>query len=275
LCQALLRRIGTQHMASQEEHGNRTLRHIFGSPQRAGRSWADLVDSSQESPPPPPAPVLERSYDEQAVGIESGQNDLSARMQAVMEMGKGPIDFGLLKEDFMEATSTSSNYPATSTFEGREMPIVPDFATSSQSFNPVSLTARPRKRFDPIRFLQRRSIDKNSEQITILNRTTQSRPQNSRKTGREKQGAVPLSQADWERRFQKRLRAIAGVKDSLEYKNYIAQRPISERRKEDPVTPNAEDRKVPKRSWEFAISEWRKELKSWCVEKENDVEMAI
>jgi hypothetical protein len=71
------------------------------------------------------------------------------------------------------------------------------------------------------------------------------------------------SEEEWQHRIGKRHKAIATIKEFPEYLNYIAIRPRSERRPGEPQTPQAEDRNLSKRRWEYEIQQWRSLLKQW------------
>eukprot|EP00973_Karenia_brevis_P023925 3298936-Karenia_brevis.AAC.2 len=61
------------------------------------------------------------------------------------------------------------------------------------------------------------------------------------------------SEVTWQRREQKRNAAVRAIKASPEYKSTIRPRP---------KTPDAFNRTISKRQWEFSIQEWRRELRT-------------
>jgi hypothetical protein len=195
---------------------------------------------------------LERSYDEQANGLESGQDNLTARLETVMEMEKGPINFGLLKEDFMAAPSSSSRDMSAASSSGiNANPDAPSLAAVPHA------VARTRP-FSAARARQ------------WLNKPSRKDKKDVERTRRNNPVA---SEAEWQHRIWKRERAVEGVKKSALYLAYRQNRPLEERTEDDPKTPDAKDRSLPKRKWEYEIQQWRKKIRIWLHgDEEEDVD---
>merc|ERR1712187_985036 len=90
--------------------------------------------------------------------------------------------------------------------------------------------------------------------------TSAKRARDSVSSASSQQGSeLPL----WERRVQKRRLAVLAGRTSPEYLAYIQARPRELRRKDEPVTPNAEDPSISKRTWDDEVSAWRMGLRKW------------
>jgi hypothetical protein len=206
---------------------------------------------------------LERSYDEQANGIESGQDNLTSRLETVMEMEKGPINFGLLKEDFMSAPSSSRDTPAASSSGINANADAPSlaaagFALSSDGAIISSSVPRAVAKTRPFSASRARQW---------LNKPSGKNKKDEERTRRNNPVA---SEAEWQHRIWKRERAVEGVKKSALYLAYRQNRPLEERTEDDPKTPDAKDRSLPKRKWEYEIQQWRKKIRTWLHGEEEE-----
>lgn len=87
-------------------------------------------------------------------------------------------------------------------------------------------------------------------------------------TPSNKPKALPdASEEDWQRRAEKRQKAVADVKVSPEYVAFMltrsAQGAAGPTGVVVPRTPDAVDRATGKRHWEKEVREWRKALRQW------------
>lgn len=77
----------------------------------------------------------------------------------------------------------------------------------------------------------------------------------------EKMPMPEVSEEDWQRRIEMRRKAIDVGKKTREYQWYIELKQGQNKDDSEPLTPNATDRTVSKRSWKYDVMQWRIALK--------------
>ena len=96
-----------------------------------------------------------------------------------------------------------------------------------------------------------------------------------------RQANVNSSHDEWERRVEKRLAAVAMIKNSPEYHKMIQRRGSAERSgtastlSNMPKTPEPTDRTISKRAWETQLQLWRAAIKHWCIVEGVDLVVVI
>lgn len=73
-----------------------------------------------------------------------------------------------------------------------------------------------------------------------------------------------LSEEDWARRIETRLRAIRVAKETREYQSFSRANLLREREAGDPTTPDPRDRSISVHKWKYQVQQWRAVLsKRW------------
>ena len=77
--------------------------------------------------------------------------------------------------------------------------------------------------------------------------------------------SLSVTDEDWQRRHEKRLRVVDGTKSTLEYQRMSDKRERGELSlgTAAPSTPDANDRQVSKREWERLVMNWRMSLRQY------------
>jgi hypothetical protein len=211
----------------------------------------------------PPAPVTDdsKSYDAPANGVENTKDSLNSRLEVIMEMKKGPIDFSFLMDDMMTSTSQSST-SSRDISEGKSQRLNPSASAFVPAAQSGSLMPPPPVPQEAVK------LKKTKGKRPLSTVPAQEKPK-KRHTDQESK-ALPLntpppeaSEQEWQHRIAKREKAISVVKEFPEYLAYLAARPRHERLPADPQTPTAQDRNLSKRRWEYEIQQWRSQLKLW------------
>lgn len=96
-----------------------------------------------------------------------------------------------------------------------------------------------------------------------------------------RQANVNTSQDEWERRVEKRLSAVAMIKNSSEYQKMLERHCSAERSGTAstlmnlPKTPDPTDRTISKRTWETQLQLWRAAIKQWRSDEGVDLVVVI
>ena len=96
-----------------------------------------------------------------------------------------------------------------------------------------------------------------------------------------RQANINSSDDEWERRVERRLSAVAMIKNSSEYKKMINHRRSAEHSgtastlSDLPEMPEVNDRTISKRAWEVKLMLWRAAIKQWCSVEGVDLVVVI
>lgn len=84
--------------------------------------------------------------------------------------------------------------------------------------------------------------------------------------GEQNQDEIPaggVSEEDWQRRHEKRLNVIRGIRSTLEYESMSSARARGILGSAAPTTPDPNDRRISKRKWETEVMRWRNDLRTF------------
>lgn len=250
-------------------------------PQR--RSWAEIVDSDDEklaSRDASPAPsfcstqMTWEDYSERCQ--ELTRTPFNGTSDAPTFDGMLDADSEILQQDAMEPASNVMGFQMV-------MPVL-CFVPMQASGVPPTQDFQQMSAPDDCNLL-RRMGQAGSVKKRILKNTSaavQGRlPVGSRGRAlfrqRAGQHACPArpnaTEADWQRRLQKRRGIVESIKASPEYKA-CSSRHEGRRRRSLPRTPSPDDRSVSKRQWEEKVSSWRAALREY-LPSDNKQDMQV
>jgi hypothetical protein len=255
------------------------------------KCWADLVDSSQECSKDetvPRAPLVDDSYETgTAPGMSDNSRDgLNLKLsQTELEevVRKAGDDHGinlsfLLKPKGGNGTSLSSgNSGSTSSTTStgavsKELnPSAPAFVPTAQSDTVQNDMPPPASKGKRLR--GKRALSSVQDPAVKRTRELPAVPEAAPPAGQsapppqrvDKEPPPFASEEDWQHRIGKRVKVVNSIKDTPEYRGYLARRPVDQRLDGEPRTPKAEDRLLSKRRWEYEIQQWRTQLKEWAA----------
>merc|ERR1712194_419915 len=116
---------------------------------------------------------------------------------------------------------------------------------------------------------------------SVIKHSTKQAGRWAREEGRQSAGHMELEtprvltpnadEEEWERRVQKRLAAVATIKDTDEYLNCLADRKGRRNGCAVPRTPSPNRRSLSKRQWEAELGSWRVAIRQFNLHNVGDM----
>lgn len=116
---------------------------------------------------------------------------------------------------------------------------------------------------------------------SVIKHSTKQAGRWTREEGRQSVGHMELEapsvltpnadEEEWERRVQKRLAAVATIKDTDEYLKCLADRKGRRNGCAVPRTPSPNRRSLSKRQWEAELGSWRVAIRQWNLHNVGDM----
>lgn len=256
---------------------------------RARICWADLRDSSCEDlldsqPAVPAAPLHDDTY------IETPEPSFDHPQGSIlMNLGRATA---LDEEELPPASSTWQPNAAAPTFVPTFQPAAGINAaapTFVQTFPPAagvaSSSSGPSNQEGTASLARHRFRHKRPSTGALGSRLASKRPRQG--SGQAGNGTLPeaaaaasestaggqqnpddipaggVSEEDWQRRHEKRVNVITGIRSTLEYETMAAARSAGKLGASAPTTPDPHDRRISKRKWETTVMQWRNDLRGY------------